>query len=297
MSAEFTMIGDGGAATATTYGEFQLTLTLAGDAETARARLAAAIEKLGYIVTCDEPLMARRGETKGGGVITSTVLSYARTVSFRLKPIGTNATLVSFNYTGYPLNYKYARKVVTGEAEAIIALAAAVQKKSACAACGTESNDASRFCRSCGAPVSNEPAELQTMRIADSAHAGTRDLLVGSTLFAFAFLILVLVVSIKGIAYINSAAIFAMILTLPGLFWTTMGFRHLSRVLNSKQTENSPTFNQFSSAPSSSEQIENNETIELQLPPASVVENTTELLKPLRKESDLIGVKRNNEAS
>jgi hypothetical protein len=78
MSAEF-MLDSGDGAAASTYGEFHLTLTLAGNADGLRERLGAAAEKLGYRIISDDPLVARRGGTGYGsiGSITSTVLDYA----------------------------------------------------------------------------------------------------------------------------------------------------------------------------------------------------------------------------
>ena len=216
MSAEF-MLDGGDGVTTSTYGEFHLTLTLAGDANGLRERLGSAAEKLGYRIIADDPLVARRGGADYGS-ITSTVLDYARTLTFRLKPAGTGATLVTFNYVGYPLNYKGARTVITREAEAIAALASVRQNAAACSACGAEAVDDSRFCRRCGVPMLSEPAELQVLQLTNDAHAGTRDVSIGAIGFALAVITFALIVILKGIDHITAATVFALMWTLPSLF-------------------------------------------------------------------------------
>ena len=290
MSAEF-MLDSGDGVTASTYGEFHLTLTLAGDAESLRERLGSAAEKLGYRIINDDPLVARRGGA-GYGSITSTVLDYARTLTFRLKPAGTGATLVTFNYVGYPLNYKGARVVITREAEAIAALASVRQGAVTCSACGAEAVDDSRFCRRCGVPMLGEPAELQVLQLTNDAHAGTRDVSIGVIGFALAVITFVLIIAIKGIDQLTAATVFTLMWALPSLILMVMGFRHLSHTFSPKQTEkviasgsrNSPFPTELSTGGLS------------ELPPMSVTESTTNLLTPLHKDKEAILTKRKDES-
>lgn len=216
------------------YGEFHLTLNLPGSPEFLRERLAYAAKKLGYRIISEEPLIARRSGF-ANRTITATTLDYDRTLSFRFNSAGTNSTTVTFNYTGYPLNHRYARIVIAREAEAIAALAAGIEQEFACLACGTLAvGEDSRFCRACGAAVSSEPAELQLVRTLDSAHAGTRDLLIGVAGLLLAVITFALIFSIKGMSGLTAAIGFALMWLAPGLFWTVMGFRHLLSVLNLK---------------------------------------------------------------
>ena len=267
MGAEF-MIDGGAGVDSTTYGEFHLTLTLAGDADGLRERLGSAAEKLGYRIVSDDPLVARRGGA-GYGSMTSSVLDYAKTLTFRLKPAGSGATLVTFNYVGYPLNYSGARKVITREAEAIAALAALRPGSTACSGCGAEAVDDSRFCRRCGVPMLGEPAEMQVLRITNEAHAGTKDLLIGSAGFALALITFVLVVTLKGLDHITAAAAFAAMWALPSLFLTVMGFRHLARTFEVRQID---------SLESGHKPIELPKGTVKEVPLMSVTEGTTNLL-------------------
>jgi hypothetical protein len=290
MGAEF-MMESGDGVSASTYGEFHLTLTLAGDAESVRERLGSAAEKLGYRIVSDDPLVARRGGA-GYGSLTSTVLDYARTLTFRLKPAGTGATHVTFNYVGYPLNYSGARVVITREAEAIAALASVRQGAVACSACGAEATDDSRFCRRCGVPVLGEPAELRVLQLTNDAHAGTRDLLISASGFMLAVITFVLIVALKGTAYITSATVFSLMWALPSLFLVVMGFRHLSRTFSSKQTEKVMASGSASSSLSSQRSTGGLP----ELPPMSVTESTTELLTPQRRDEEPVLIKRKDES-
>ncbi len=270
MSAEF-MLDSGAGDPASTYGEFHLTLTIAGDTDSLRERLASAAEKVGYRIISDDPLVARR-RGAGYGSMTSTVLDYARTLTFRLKPAGTGATLVTFNYVGYPLNYKGAQTVITSEAEAIAALASVRQGSAICSACGAGAVDDSKFCRRCGVPISGEPAQLEILRITNLAHAGAKDLSIAAAGFALAVITFALIVAIKGLVEIVPAAVFASMWALPSLFLAVSGFRHLSRTIERKPVNDLIS----TERPSASNQLSTGGSVDL--PPSSVTESTTELL-------------------
>lgn len=286
MGAEFIAMS-GEDTIATVYGEYHLTLTLACDAENARERLSSAVENLGYRIISENPLVARRS---GGayGSVTNTTLDYARTLTLRLKTAGTASTLVTFNYVGYPLNHKGARIVITREAEAIIALASVRQGVLSCVSCGTEAIDDSRFCRRCGAPMAGEPAELQVMRLTNDAHSGFRDISIGLAGITLAVITFTLIILLKGVAHITPATIFALLWALPSLFWLVLGMRHLSRTFISNATEKAFT-PEISRPQPSLQQITNDLP---QLPPISIIEGTTELLRPADKEREKISVER-----
>lgn len=288
MGAEFIAVSSGEDASASVYGEYHLTLTLDCDVESANERLSAAVEKLGYRIISENPFVARRSGAAYGSIMNTT-LDYARTLTLRLKPSGTASTLVTFNYVGYPLNYKGARVVVTREAEAIIALASARRGTLVCDNCGTETVDDSRFCRRCGAPVTGEPAEVQVMRLTDDAHSAFRDISIGLAGITLAVVTFALIILIKGIAHINPAAVFALMWFLPSLFWLIIGMRHLSRTFKSNPTEKV-----MNEAPhQTSMQKVTNDLPQLSL--MTVTEGTTELLQPARKENEKIFVERKEE--
>lgn len=157
-----------------TENDHRVARTLAGDAELLRPRLAEAAERLGYQVIADQTaVVARRGARGGAGSGCSLdVRDYPTELIVTLKPKG-SAVLATFNFN--VKNYYYwakgDRATLALEADALAALAVAQPSHAACAACGTETTDDSRFCRRCGTPLAlEEPAELETLRLA----AGTR---------------------------------------------------------------------------------------------------------------------------
>ena len=271
MSSEFMLDGGDGAAAATAYGEFHLTLTVAGDPAGLRQRLGDAAEKLGYRIVCDDPLIVRRGAV-GSGSTTTTVLDYARTLKFRLKPASAGSTQVTFNYIGYPLNYRRARNVITREAEAIAAIASA--RSAACPSCGLASVDESSFCRRCGAPMLREPAELDLLRVTNEAHAGNRDLAIAAAGIAFGIVTYALILLVKGMDRVTAATIFALIWMVPSLFLVFTGFRHLASAASRPRPDES----KLAAAAQPLLTDEPPAAHSLQAPPASVTENTTNLL-------------------
>jgi hypothetical protein len=138
--------------------EIYLKRVLAGNSESVRSRLSAALERLGYDVIEEEPaLLARRG-AKGWGRWggSANLLDYAMTLVIRLKPVGTYATRATFDYNiKHPSVSRGEEEVLIREVEAITALASVRPADNICSACGTESRGDSRFCRQCGAPPIN----------------------------------------------------------------------------------------------------------------------------------------------
>jgi hypothetical protein len=155
--------------------EIYLKRVLAGNIESVRARLAIALERLGYDVLEDEPALHGRRGARGWGKWYSSadVFDYPMTLVVRFKSAGENSTHATFDYTiKHPWLAEGDKEVVTREAEAIIALATTRAAEKVCAVCGTEATDDSRFCRRCGAPMTSEQTELDVLRMAAEARAG-----------------------------------------------------------------------------------------------------------------------------
>ena len=192
MGAEFTAaMSDGGYYTF----EHDVTRIVAGDPESVRARLADALEQMGYRVLDENPLHARRSARGGAMTGCSTnVLNYSTSLNVGLKSAGPNSTRVTFDYvvkqvyTGYLS--KGDRHTLTREAEAIIALATARALPSTCASCGAEIVGGSRFCRQCGAPKNAaHPAELEVLRLTGGANASYKSIAPGALFIVIALLL------------------------------------------------------------------------------------------------------------
>jgi hypothetical protein len=200
MDTDFLVVSGGDSASAATYGEHHLTLVVGGDTETLRTRLASTVEKLGYRVISDEPLVVRRSGNAGYGSITEGP-----------------------------------KLVITREAEAIASLASERQGSGSCPTCGTESTDDSRFCRSCGSPATAVPAELKVQELTNYIQSGRNNLAVGLIGILLAVITFALIVGLKGTASIYPAIAFTLMWGMPSLFCLGIGMKQLSRGLNSKQ--------------------------------------------------------------
>ncbi|MGH9832107.1 MAG: zinc ribbon domain-containing protein [Blastocatellia bacterium] len=192
MGAEFTAaMSDGGSYTF----EHDVTRIVAGDPESARARLADALEQMGYRVLDENPLQARRSARGRAATGCSTdILDYSTSLNIGLKSAGPNSTRVTFDYvvkqvyTGYLS--KGDRHTLTREAEAVIALATARAAPSTCAACGAEVVGGSRFCRQCGAPKNAaHPAEMEVLRLTAGANASYKNIAYGAFFIVIAVLL------------------------------------------------------------------------------------------------------------
>jgi len=169
--------------------DHDVTRIVAGDAESLRARLASAIEQMGYRVLNENPIQARRsasGLARSGG--SQDILDYRRTLDIGLKSAGASSTRVAFAYTvrGVSSGFitKGDRNTLTREAEAIVALAQSRAALSYCPACGADGAGGTRFCRQCGAPVASaDPPELDLLRLTADANASFKNIATGA-LFA-----------------------------------------------------------------------------------------------------------------
>ncbi len=179
--------------------EHDVTRYAAGDVESVRARLADALEQMGYRVLNENPLQARRsakGCAQSG--CASDILAYQTILSVGLKSTGANSTRVTFDYmvkdvyTGYLS--KGDRNTLTREAEAILAQAMAGAGSTHCQACGAGKAGSWGFCRQCGSPLgAMATAEVEALKLTAGANASYSNLSGGIFFLAFgAALLLVL---------------------------------------------------------------------------------------------------------
>lgn len=160
----------------TVTNEIVVTRVVGGDVDRVRAGLAEALERLGYYVVDEQPLVAkRRTGTCAAYGCTTNVLKVPTTVHVKVQPAGTSTARVTFSYTVRSLIMSRSdRKVLAREVDAAIALAVARDRSGACTRCGTEFVEDSRFCRRCGEPLATyEPAELETLRLAAGSNVAT----------------------------------------------------------------------------------------------------------------------------
>jgi hypothetical protein len=208
--------------------EIYLKRVLAGNSESVRRRLAAALERLGYDVIEEEPaLLARRG-ARGWGMWggSADVLDYAMTLTIRLKPTGANATRATFDYSiKHPWLSKGDKEILTREAEAITALASVRAADNICGACGTESTGDSRFCRQCGAPMTSDQAELDVLRMSAEARAGHTSLASSAVMAAITTLLTILTLVVIGTGAGGPKLL--MLLTIIGILSSSIGFLNL----------------------------------------------------------------------
>lgn len=167
------------------------TRVVAGDAESLRARLAEALERMGYRVLNENPIQARRGVSGLARTgCSQDILDYSRSLDIGLKSAGANSTRVTFAYTVKGVNSGFItkgdRNTLTREAEAIVALAQSRAAQSYCPACGADGAGGTRFCRQCGAPVASaDPPELDLLRLTADANASFKNIVTGA-IFALA---------------------------------------------------------------------------------------------------------------
>lgn len=270
--------------------EHFVTLTLAGDAEIVRARLVSAVERLGYRTLSDEPLVVQRGLVNGSSL---NFLDYGRTITFRLKPSGETATQVDFNYAvGYTMGSRGAQRVIEREAAAIAALASELHAATDCASCGATATGDSRFCRRCGAPMSETPAELEVLRLSAETYAGMQGVVIGTVGFALSVITFALLLAVKGAAGLVPAVVFAalwLVMTFPAMLF---GIRRLRAAVNSAPNDPKALKTPLV-APTITVQAA---TTHSNLSGESVTESTTQLLNAALEEQSVTTGQRKNDA-
>lgn len=188
--------------------DHDVTRIVAGDAESLRARLADALERMGYRVLNENPVQARHGASGLARTGSSQdILDYHRSLDIGMKSAGANSTRVTFAYTvkGVTSGFitKGDRNTLTREAESIVALAQSRAALSYCPACGAGGVGGTRFCRQCGAAVASaDPPELDLLRLTADANASFKNIVTGA-IFAL-------------ISVLAPALIFLRIMLFPG---------------------------------------------------------------------------------
>ena len=221
-------------------GDHDLIITIPGDTESLRARLPQALERLGYKVISEQPLLAKRAAVGGAQYACSfEPLDYPTKLMIGLKPLNQNATQATFSYeiksAGWGI-FEGDKATLQREAEAIAALAMSNGAAAACAACGTATTDDSRFCRRCGAPLTSDAPELEIYRLTRGARAGWRDATLGAVM-VLSLLALMVTIDFLGLGPFNPQLVKAFMVfgTIWGTFgaWALLkGVRELHRTLN-----------------------------------------------------------------
>ena len=182
--------------------DHDVTRVVSGDVESLRARLADALERMGYRLLNENPIQARHGASvlaRSG--CSQDILDYHRSLYIGLKSAGANSTRVTFAYTvkGVHTGFitKGDRNTLAREAESIVALAQSRAALSYCLACGAGGVGGTRFCRQCGAPVASaDPPELDLLRITADANASFKNIVTGA-IFILAGLVAPAIILLK----------------------------------------------------------------------------------------------------
>jgi hypothetical protein len=226
--------------------DHDVTRVMAGDAESLRARLAEALERMGYRVLNENPIQARRSASdmaKTG--CSQDILDYHRSLDIGLKSAGANSTRVTFAYTvkGVVSGFitKGDRATLTREAESIVALAQSRAALSYCPACGAGGVGGTRFCRQCGAPVASaDPPELDLLRLTADANASFKNVVTGAIFALIGMLVALSLFFLKliqfpdhseGAKLMKLMALFLGAFGAPGLAFIIAGLWRLRRTI------------------------------------------------------------------
>lgn len=258
---------------------------IAGDIVSVRERLVYALEKLGYRVISEQPLVAKRARGQASSC-SFDVLKCVKSLTVGLKALNPTSTLITFDYE--ILNSfvtKGDRQTVEREAEAIAALAASRPVSGSCHSCGTVYASDSRFCRACGAPnVGGEPPEVEILRLTAGARVGHQSITGGiiAALVVLAIALPLIFLSSKGP---RGGTILLIVGEALALLWLFYGMSHLHRTLNPKRETK-----QLSPAAGLPRSLPAAQTAALP-PYASVTEGTTELLTTPERERVAVPIK------
>lgn len=269
----------GGSGDEYTVSEHTTTRVLTGEPEAVRARLVYGLESLGYAVTSDSPLLARRPRRKD--ILRADFTDHPRRLSVGLRQVGSAATQVTFDFAVSHGGFSTKGDLLTleREADAVVALAQTPPATGPCLSCGTENGGDARFCRLCGAPTSTgAPAELEVLRLTASSRAGLQEFVCGALIAALAFAVgLALILLSVRPKPVNIGWGILVIGQIIGWWIMLYGMVRINRALKSKAgLSASPVAAPAQLAPPR----------ETALPPAhiSVTEGTTELLGSIPRE-------------
>lgn len=274
--SEFTPALNSSGGGSTGVAEHSTRRVLAGETEGVRRRLVYALEALGYSVTSESPLQARRRRLKD--VVRADFTEHARKLSVSLRPSSDTAVVATLDFEvrhGGCMT-RGDLKTLELEADAIAALAAAPPTSALCHACGTENGGDAHFCRLCGAPsAAGVPAELEALRLTAGSRASLQEITTGLVI-ALLTLAVTLPLIIFGTSpkRVNVGWVFLMVGETLGWLMTLYGIMRLYLTLNSrKRRARLAGVGPTQSIPQS---LPNAQTTAL--PPASVTEGPTELL-------------------
>lgn len=274
--SEFTPAVSSSGGGGTGVAEFSTRRVLAGEAEGVRRRLVYALEALGYSVTSESPLQARRRRLKD--VVRADFTEHSRKLSVSLRPSSETAVAATFDF-----EVKHGGCMTRGdlqtlerEADAIVALAAAPPASTLCRACGTGNGGDAHFCRLCGAPsAAGVPAELEVLRLTAGSRASlqeiTTGLLVALATLAFALPMILFSVRPK---VVNAGWVALLIGETFGWLMTLYGVMRLYLTLNSQKRR--ARLAGVEPAQTIPHALPNAQTTAL--PPMSVTEGPTEML-------------------
>ena len=259
-----------------------VTQVMVGEIESLRPRLMAALEKLDYQVLNEQPLYARRA-ARGGAKWGCSIepLEYPTKLNVSLKKLNAVATLVTFSYEIKHLSVLSGgdKQTLEREAEAITALAAQRATLTACAACGTEVTDDSRFCRRCGAPLTKELAELEVLRLTAGTRAGHQRLVMSLLILLATLLISLALFGGNTAKSVRAAWVILSIGSVLAFLMLLWGMWRTHRTLNPPQAKETSALAEAPRPLSA--------TSYLELPPTSaqpsVTEGTTELLEQVKE--------------
>ncbi len=266
-------------------GDHDLFLTIPAKAEALRLNLPQALERLGYKVISEQPLLAKRGALGGAQHACSfEPLDYPTKLMIGLKPLNQNATQATFSYelksAGWGI-FEGDKDTLQREAEAIAALAMLNGAATACVSCGTTTTDDSRFCRRCGAPLTADAPELEIYRLTRGTRAAWRDVTLGA-IMVLSLLALMVVIDFLGLGpfkpkLVKAFMIFGTIWGVFGLWALLEGIWKVHNTLNPQKGTDS-SFTERATPPVLSGAPIN--TLPSRPAHFSVTEQTTNLLTP-----------------
>lgn len=270
--------------------EHYLQRVLAGNVDDVRRRLTIALERLDYdfVDEADFEIEAKRNVRGWAGAgASANVLDYPRTLIIKFKPLSENLTRASFTYIiKHPWLQRGEKEILTREAETLAALSTVRVTDKNCAVCGAETTADSRFCRNCGAAMTSDETAIEVLRMSAETRSGHTSVAIGT--FLGVLLILINLAALIA-AILSSVANDGVLIFLgSGLALSSLvvisngfGWRRLNKALKPNGKEN-PAPKGFSEQNAGN--ISQAHTNALPPPPAySVVENTTDLLRPTEK--------------
>ncbi|MBK7932318.1 MAG: zinc ribbon domain-containing protein [Acidobacteria bacterium] len=282
--SDLIVLGDSGASPYHTT-EHYLRKVLVGDIKSVRVRLIAALERLDYdILDDDDHIVRGRRQARGWGTSYSSadVLDYPMTLIVKLKEQGEHATRATFDYVvKHPSLSKGEKEVLTREAEAISALATVRALDKICSACGIESTDDSRFCRRCGSKMVVESNELEILPMYSEIRAGHTSVVTTFIVSAASTVIMgsaLLAMLLNGVVFgkgIAALLVIGMVLSFLSTVFVCFGWNRMNRSLKRSQNERELMGSSTSVLPFP----DRSNQFELETPPASVTERTTNLLR------------------